>query len=165
MKVDYKKFAIMVGGQLIGTAASGKLTILGTTEKTEWPKHEELGKSFDISCNALVKEGDVPAALKDILPGPQTVDVQITQPIGKMPRKMKKADRLDPSGLTKFGRKVLSYRRRHTTTLNNAEMVVTQQDKETLTLAITKATENTEPLAHVSGEDIKRAFERYNKRK
>ena len=168
MKVDCKKFSIVVGGQVIGPAPIGKISYIpiGSYDcigNEIEPKHEEPGKSWDISCNALVKEGDLSDALKDMLPGPQTVDVQITRPIGKIPRKMKKADKRDPSGITKFGRKVLSYRRRHTTTVNNAEMVVTQQDKETLTLTITKATESAEQSAHVSGEDIKRALERYSK--
>ena len=163
MSIKADNFKIMVGGQVVGTAAIRKLTILGTTEKAKESKHEELGKSFDISCNALVQENDLSAALKDMLPGPRTVDVQITRPIGKMPRRMKKADKRDPSGITKFGRKVLRCRRRHTTTIKNAEVVVTQQEKETLTIAITKAKSNTEPLAHVSGEEIKRALEQHSK--
>ena len=158
----------MVGGQVIGTAKSGMLTYLDTKEKPESKglySNEGLHKSWDISCNALVKEGDVPDPLRELMQGPQLVNVQITRPIGKMPRKMKKADKRDPYGKTKWGRKAINYRRRHTTILNDAEIVVTKQDQETLTATITKAMEEPVHRAVISGEDLKRAMERYSKHK
>ena len=118
-----------------------------------------------ISCNALVQEGDIPDPLKDMMRGPQLVNVKIERPIGKMPRKMKKADKRDPSCKTKWGRKAFNYRRRHSTIINDAEIVLTKQDQETLTATITKAMEKDALCARVSGEDFKRAIERYSKRK
>ena len=138
-----KNFKIMVGGQVIGTAQNGMLTYLDTVEKAEEPKYDESHKSWDISCNALVKGGDVLDALKDITKGPQLVNMQITRPTGKMPRKMKKADKRDPYGKTKWGRKTINYRRRRTIILNDAEIVITKQDQETLTATITKQLTNT----------------------
>ena len=162
--MDGSKIKIMVGGQVIGTAKSGMLTYLDTVEKAEDPKHEEFNKSWDISCNALVSEGDIPNPLKDMMRGPQLVNVKIERPIGKMPRKMKKADKRDPYGKTKWGRKAFNYRRKHSTIINDAEIVITKQDQETLTATITKAMEKPVPCARISGEDFKRAMERYSKR-
>ena len=158
--MDGSKIKIMVGGQVIGTARSGMLTYLDTVEKAEEPKHDDgFGKSWDITGNALVK--DVGDTLKDMMQGPQLVTVKIERPIGKMPRKMKKADQRDPYGKTKWGRKAISYRRRHSLVLNDAEVVITKQDQETLTATITKAMEEDVPRARVSGEDFKRALDRY----
>ena len=159
-----ENFKIMLGGEVIGTAQLGMLTYLDTVEKAEEPKHEEFNKSWDISCNALVTEGDIPDPLKDMMRGPQLVNVKIERPIGKMPRKMKKADKRDPYGKTKWGRKAFNYRRKHSTIINDAEIVITKQDQETLTATITKAMENPVQCARVSGEDFKRAMERYYKR-
>ena len=159
-----ENFKIMLGGEVIGTAQLGMLTYLDTVEKAEEPKHEEFNKSWDISCNALVTEGDIPDPLKDMMRGPQLVNVKIERPIGKMPRKMKKADKRDPYGKTKWGRKAFNYRRKHSTIINDAEIVITKQDQETLTATITKAMEEPVHCARVSGEDFKRAMERYYKR-
>lgn len=164
MNIKAEKFKIMVGGQVIGTARSGMLTYLDTVEKAEEPKHEDFNKSWDISCNALVQDGDIPDPLKDMMQGPQLVNVKIERPIGKMPRKMKKADKRDPYGKTKWGRKAFNYRRKHSTIINDAEIVVTKQDQETLTATITKAMENPVPCARISGEDFKQIMERYYKR-
>lgn len=165
MDIKAENFKIMVGGQVIGTARSGMLTYLDTVEKAEEPKHEEFNKSLDISCNALVTDGDIPDPLRDMMRGPQLVNVKIERPIGKMPRKMKKADKRDPYCKTKFGRKAFNYRRKHSTIINDAEIVITKQDQETLTATITKAMEKDAPCSRVSGEDFKRAMERYSKRK
>ena len=165
--MDGSKFKIMVGGQVIGTAKSGMLTYLDTKEKPESKglySNKGLHKSWDISCNALVSDGDIPNPLKDMMRGPQLVNVKIERPIGKMPRKMKKADKRDPYCKTKWGRKAWNYRRKHSTVLNDAEIVITKQDQETLTATITKAMEKDAPCARVSGEDFKRALERYYKR-
>ena len=159
-----ENFKIMVGGQVIGTARSGMLTYLDTVEKAEEPKHKEFNKSLDISCNALVQEGDIPDPLKDMMRGPQLVNVKIERPIGKMPRKMKKADKRDPYCKTKWGRKAWNYRRKHSTIMNDAEIVITKQDQETLTATITKAMEQDAPCARVSGEDFKRALDHYARR-
>ena len=159
-----ENFKIMIGGQVVGAAPLGTLTYLDTVEKAEEPKHEEFNKSWDISCNALVQEGDIPDPLKDMMRGPQLVNVKIERPIGKMPRKMKKADKRDPYGKTKWGRKAFNYRRKHSTIINDAEIVITKQDQETLTATITKAMEKPVPCARISGEDFKRAMERYSKR-
>ena len=164
MSIKGENFKIMVGGQVIGTAKSGMLTYLDTVEKVEEPKHEEFNKSWDISCNALVKEGDIPNPLKDMMQGQQLVNVKIERPIGKMPRKMKKADKRDPYCKTKWGRKAWNYRRKHSTIINDAEIVITKQDQETLTATITKAMEKDAPCARVSGEDFKRAMDRYASR-
>ena len=160
-----ENFKIMVGGQVIGTARSGMMTYIDTVEKAEEPKHEEFNKSWDISCNALVQEGDIPDPLKDMMRGPQLVNVKIERPIGKMPRKMKKADKRDPYGKTKWGRKAFNYRRKHSTIINDAEIVITKQDQETLRATITKAMKKPVLRARISGEDFKRAMERYSKRK
>ena len=160
-----ENFKIMIGGQVIGTARLGTLTYLHTVEKAEEPKHDDgFGKSLDISCNTLVHEGDIPDPLKDMMRGPQLVNVKIERPIGKMPRKMKKADKRDPYCKTKWGRKAFNYRRKHSTIINDAEIVITKQDQETLTATITKAMEKPVPCARISGEDFKRAMERYSKR-
>ena len=159
-----ENFKIMVGGQVIGTARLGMLTYLNTVDKAEEPKHEEFNKSWDISCNALVQEGDIPDPLRDMMRGPQLVNVKIERPIGKMPRKMKKADKRDPYCKTKWGRKAFNYRRKHSTIINDAEIVITKQDQETLTATITKAMEKPVPCARISGEDIKQALERRCKR-
>ena len=164
-----ENFKIMVGGQVIGTARSGMLTYIpiGTYDNFGNEielKHEEFNKSWDISCNALVKEGDIPDPLKDMMRGPQLVNVKIERPIGKMPRKMKKADKRDPYCKTKWGRKAFNYRRKHSTIINDAEIVITKQDQETLTATITKAMEKDAPCARVSGEDFKQALKRYYKR-
>ena len=159
-----ENFKIMVGGQVIGTARLGMLTYLNTVDKAEEPKHEEFNKSWDISCNALVQEGDIPYPLRDMMRGPQLVNVKIERPIGKMPRKMKKADKRDPYCKTKWGRKAFNYRRKHSTIINDAEIVITKQDQETLTATITKAMEKPVPFARISGEDIKQALERHCKR-
>ena len=167
MSIKGENFKIMVGGQVIGTAKSGMLTYLDTVEKAESKglySNEGLHKSWDISCNALVSEGDIPNPLKDMMRGPQLVNVKIERPIGKMPRKMKKADKRDPYCKTKWGRKAWNYRRKHSTVLNDAEIVVTKQDQETLTATITKAMEKDAPCARVSGEDFKRALDRYSSR-
>ena len=164
MNIKAENFKIMVGGQVIGTARSGMLTYLDTVEKAEEPKHDEFNKSLDISCNALVTEGDIPDPLKDMMRGPQLVNVKIERPIGKMPRKMKKADKRDPYCKTKWGRKAFNYRRKHSTIINDAEIVITKHDQETLTATITKAMEKPVPCARISGEDFKRAMERYSKR-
>ena len=164
MSIKGENFKIMVGGQVIGTARSGMMTYIDTVEKAEEPKHEEFNKSWDISCNALVTEGDIPDPLMDMMRGPQLVNVKIERPIGKMPRKMKKADKRDPYGKTKWGRKAINYHRKHSTIINDAEIVITKQDQETLTATITKAMEKPVPCARVSGEDFKRAMERYYKR-
>ena len=165
MSIKGENFKIMVGGQVIGTARSGMLTYLDTVEKAEEPKHEEFNKSWDISCNALVTEGDIPDPLKDMMRGPQLVNVKIERPIGKMPRKMKKADKRDPYCKTKWGRKAFNYRRKHSTIINDAEIVITKQDQETLRATITKAMKKPVLRARISGEDFKRAMERYSKRK
>ena len=166
MSIKGENFKIMVGGQVIGTAKSGMLTYLDTVEKAEEPKHEEFNKSWDISCNALVSEGDIPNPLKDMMRGPQLVNVKIERPIGKMPRKMKKAH--EHGWLycrdTKWKRKAGNYRRRMIMTLHDAEIVITKQDQETLTATITKAMEKDAPCARVSGEDFKRALDRYSSR-
>ena len=60
--------------------------------------------------------------------------------------------------------KVWNYRRKHSTILNDAEIVITKQDQETLTATITKAMEKDAPCARVSGEDFKRALDRYASR-
>ena len=159
-----ENFKIMVGGQVIGTARLGMLTYLNTVDKAEEPKHEEFNKSWDISCNALIQEGDIPDPLRDMMRGPQLVNVKIERPIGKMPRKMKKADKRDPYCKTKWGRKAFNYRRKHSTIINDAEIVITKQDQETLTATITKAMEKPVPCARISGEDIKQALERHCKR-
>ena len=167
MNIKGENFKIMVGGQVIGTAKSGMLTYLDTVERAEEPKHDDdFGKSWDITGNALVREGDMSDPLKDMMRGPQLVNVRIERPIGKMPRKMKKADRRDPYGKTKWGRKAIYYRRRHVTMLNAAEVVITKQDQETLTATITKAMEK-EPVHRVrlSGEDIMKVMEKYKTRK
>ena len=169
MSIKGENFKIMVGGQVIGTAKSGMLTYIpiGTYDNFGneiEPKHEEFNKSWDISCNALVSEGDIPNPLKDMMQGPQLVNVKIERPIGKMPRKMKKADKRDPYCKTKWGRKAWNYRRRHSTIINDAEIVITKQDQETLTATITKAMEQDAPCARVSGEDFKRALDRYASR-
>lgn len=161
-----ENFKIMLGGEVIGTAPLGMLTYLDTVEKPESNySNKGFQKSLDISCNALVTEGDIPDPLKDMMRGPQLVNVKIERPIGKMPRKMKKADKHDPYGKTKWGRKALNYRRKHSTIINDAEIVITKQDQETLTATITKAMEKPVPCARVSGEDFKRAMERYSRRK
>ena len=139
MNIKAENFKIMVSGQVIGTARSGILTYLDTVEKAEEPKYEEFSKSFDISCNALVHESDIPDQLKDMMRGPQLVNVKIERPIGKMPRKMKKADKRDPYCKTKWGCRAFNYRRKHSTIINDAEIVITKQDQETLTATITKA--------------------------
>ena len=154
----------MIGGQVIGTAQCGMMTYLDTVEKAEEPKHEEFNKSWDISCNDLVQENDIPDPLREMMRGPQLVNVKIERPIGKMPRKMKKADKRDPYGKTKWGRKAFNYRRKHSTIINDAEIVITKQDQETLTATITKTMEEPVHCARVSGEDFKRALERYYKR-
>jgi len=160
-----ENFKIMVGGQVIGTARSGMLTYLDTEEKPEsYYSNKGFQKSWDISCNTLVQEGDIPDPLRDMMRGPQMVNVKIERPIGKMPRKMKKADKRDPYGKTKWGRKAFNYRRKHSTIINDAEIVITKQDQETLTATITKAVEKPVPCARISGEDFKRAMERYCKR-
>ena len=167
MNIKAENFKIMVGGQVIGTARSGMLTYLDTVERAEEPKHDDgFKQSWDITGNALVREGDLSDTLKDMMRGPQLVNVRIERPIGKMPRKMKKADRRDPYGKTKWGRKATCYRRRHVTMLNAAEVVITKQDQETLTATITKAMEK-KPVhrVRVSGEDIMKAVEKYKTRK
>jgi len=73
------------------------------------------------------------------------VNVKIERPIGKMPRKMKKADKRDPYCKTKWGRKVFNYRRKHSAIINDAEIVITKQDQETLMATITKAMEKPVP--------------------
>ena len=154
----------MVGSQVIGTARSGMLTYLDTVEKAEEPKHEEFNKSWDISCNGLVH--GMSDELNDLFDKlPQDIQVAIERKPGKMPRKMKKADKRDPYGKTKWGRKAWNYRRKHSTIINDAEIVITKQDQETLTATITKAMEKDAPCARVSGEDFKRAMERYSRRK
>ena len=169
MSIKGENFKIMVGGQVIGTARSGMLTYIpiGTYDNFGNEielKHEEFNKSWDISCNALVQDGDIPDPLKDMMRGPQLVNVKIERPIGKMPRKMKKADKRDPYCKTKWGRKAFNYRRKHSTIINDAEIVITKQDQETLTATITKAMEKPVSCARISGEDFKRAMERYYKR-
>ena len=99
-----------------------------------------------------------------MMQGPQLVNVKIERPIGKMPRKMKKADKRDPFCKTKWGRKAWNYRRKHSTIINDAEIVITKQDQETLTATITNAMEKDAPCARVSGEDFKRALDRYASR-
>ena len=168
MNIKGEHFKIMLDGQVIGTAQSGMLPYIpiGTYDNFGneiEPKHEESSKSWDILCNALVTECDIPDPLNDMIQGPQLMDVKIERPIGKMPRKMKKADKRDPYGKTKWGRKAINCRRRHTTILNDAEIVITKQDQETLTATITKAMEKPVHCARVSGDDIKRAMERYCK--
>ena len=165
MSIKGENFKIMVGGQVIGAAKSGMLTYLDTEEKPESHySNKGFQKSWDISCNALVSEGDISNPLKDMMRGPQLVNVKIERPIGKMPRKMKKADKCDPFCKTKWGRKAWNYRRKHSTILNDAEIVITKQDQETLTATITKAMEQDAPCARVSGEDFKRALDRYASR-
>ena len=160
-----ENFKIMLGGEVIGTAPLGMLTYLDTVEKPESHySNKGFQKSWDISCNALVTDGDIPDPLKDMMQGPQLVNVKIERPIGKMPRKMKKADKRDPYCKTKWGRKAFNYRRKHSTIINDAEIVITKQDQETLTATITKAMEKPVPCARISGEDFKRAMERYSKR-
>ena len=164
---DLGKIKIMVGGQVIGTAKSGMLTYLDTVERAEEPKHDEgFKQSWDITGNALIKENDLPDALCEMMHGPQLVNVKIERQLGKLPRKMKKAMKCDPYGKTKWGRKFISYRRRHVTMLNAAEVVITKQDQETLTATITKAMEK-EPVHRVrlSGEDIMKVMEKYKTRK
>lgn len=162
MNIKGENFKIMVGGQVIGTAKSGMLTYLDTVERAEEPKHDDgFGKSWDITGNVLVREGDLSDPLRDMMRGPQLVNVRIERPIGKMPRKMKKADKRDPYCKTKWGRKAFNYRRRHRTIINDAEVVITKQDQETLTATITKAFEEDVLHARVSGEDFKRALDRY----
>ena len=161
-----ENFKIMLGGEVIGTAPLGMLTYLDTVEKPESHySNKGFQKSWDISCNALVQEGDIPDPLKDMMRGPQLVNVKIERPIGKMPRKMKKADKRDPYCKTKWGRKAFNYRRKHSTIINDAEIVITKQDQETLRATITKAMKKPVLRARISGEDFKRAMERYSKRK
>ena len=140
---------IIIGGQVIGTAKSGMLTYLDTEDKPEDKclySNKGLNKSWDISCNALVHEDDVPDPLKEMMQGPQLVNVQITRPVGKMPRKIKKADKRDPYGKTKWGRKAINYRRTHNIIINDAEIVVTKEDQETLTATLTKTVEERKRL-------------------
>ena len=164
--MDGSKFKIMVGGQVIGTAKSGMLTYLDTVEKAEEPKYEEFNKSWDISCNALVSEGDIPNPLKDMMQGPQLVNVKIERPIGKMPRKMKKAYEYGWLYFrdTKWKRKAFNYRRKHSTIINDAEIVITKQDQETLTATITKAMEKDAPCAYITGDDLVRALDGFSRR-
>ena len=160
MNTEEDNFNIMVGGLSIGTAKSGMLTYLDTVEKTEEPKYKEFNKSWDIEYNVLVKEGDASDMLKDMMRKPLLVNVMEELIVCKMPRKMKKAYRRDPYGKTKYGRKALNYRRRDITTLNNAEMVLTKKDQETLMATITKANENPVPFACISGEAIVKGLQR-----
>ena len=161
-----ENFKIMVGGQVVGMAKEAKFSIAeddaSTKEFSDPWRTPDIKQSWDVSCDAMVRDaGDV---LRDLLNGKEKWDVTIGQEVGKLPRKMKKADKRDPYCKTKWGRKAFNYRRKHSTIINDAEIVITKQDQETLTATITKAMGKPVPCARISGEDFKRAMERYSKR-
>ena len=129
---------IMVGGQVVGMAKEAKFSIVeddaSTKEFSDPWRTPDIKQSWDISCDAMVRDaGDV---LRDLLNGKEKWDVTIGQEVGKLPRKMKKANRSDYPRNTKWKRKVANYLRRMTTYLCNGELVVTEEQFNRLSATI-----------------------------
>ena len=153
---------IMVGGQVVGMAKEAKFSIAeddaGTKELSDPWRTPHIKQSWDISCDAMVRDaGDV---VRDLLNGKEKWDVTIGQEIGKLPRKMKKA--LHSKRMSKWKRKVASYINRRQIRIRGAEMVVSPEQQETLKATISGGT--IEHGCVVSGKQISDALERYKHR-
>ena len=96
------------------------------------PSYEPKG--FTVTGNAILKEPS--RELIEKLWETSLVDVTLNRKPGRMPRKMKKAYRSDFSRNTKWKRKVANYMRRLSMTLHNAEVVITKEQRDCLSLQI-----------------------------
>ena len=100
------------------------------TYEDDEPKDEKKG--FSVGLN-LTMEGPGPE-LTELLTRPGLFDVVLERKPGRMPRKMKKAYewgwlyRRD----TRWKRKAAAYRRRMMTTLHDAEIIVTREQRDRL---------------------------------
>lgn len=74
--------------------------------------------------------------LKKLLCQPSCFDVELQRKLGRMPRKMKKAYRSGHPRNTKWKRKVANYLRRMTITIPDAEIVITREQYDRLSVTI-----------------------------
>ena len=150
---------IMVGGQVVGMAKEEKFSIAeddaGTKEHSDPWRTPDIRQSWDISCDAMVRDaGD---AVRDLLNGKEKWDVTIGQEVGKLPRKMKKA--IHSKRMSKWKRKVAAYINRRQIRIHDAEMVVSPDQFDTLKATISGGT--IEHGCVVSGKQIHEVLEKY----
>lgn len=102
---------------MLGTAPicfTSKCTIVTEQHDDKW---QESARSWEVSCEAIAPApADDP--IKRLLDQEPTFDVTIERPIGKLPRKMKKAFNHTPFNKnTKWMRKLLCYMERRAITV------------------------------------------------
>ena len=107
------------------------------TYKDDEPKSEYSNKGYSIGFNATTGNPNK-ELLKMMLDDKHRVDVRIEQKPGRMPRKMKKAMHAFYYRDTKWKRKLHNYLSRLCHTLHNAEMVVTKEQFDRLSVQIKK---------------------------
>lgn len=102
---------------------------------------QESAKSWEVSCEAIAPApADDP--IKRLLDQEPTFDVTIERPIGKLPRKMKKAYRHSPFNKnTKWMRKLQNYLKTRKVVLTDCTMDMFE-DKNGINVTIIKQDEN-----------------------
>lgn len=126
---------------MLGTAPicfASKCTIVTEQHDDKW---QEPAKSWEGSCEAIAPAPD-DEPIKRLLDQKPTFDVIIERPIGKLPRKMKKAYSHSPFNKnTKWMRKLQNYLKTRKVVLTDCTMDMFE-DKNGINATIIKQDEN-----------------------